>query len=98
MHAQHAELQQWSALQQVLAGPDCIMCNRKHAQGMCQASSVGPGYVACLTAGWINQSVKVFVVSTFGQEAWEKIVAIDPDTFGKQWVSSCPFPDSETYK
>lgn len=51
-----------------------------------------------MDAGWINQSVKLFIVTAFGEDAWNNIEKLDPGTFGKQWVSSCPFPDSETYR
>jgi guanylate cyclase soluble subunit beta len=44
--------------------------------------------------GWVNRSIKEFVVSTFGVEAWDAIVEKYPHD--SQWRSQCPYSDSLT--
>ncbi|GLI65462.1 hypothetical protein VaNZ11_008812 [Volvox africanus] len=47
--------------------------------------------------GWVNNSVECFVRDTFGDDVWASVV--DVAGVGKGgWVSSCPYPDSETYQ
>ena len=46
--------------------------------------------------GLINISIQAFVVDTFGDEAWRKVVEGSGVT-STTWISSCPYPDSTTY-
>ena len=45
--------------------------------------------------GWINLSVKAFIVDTFGPDAWHTILEESGEKEG--WVSSCPYSDNVTY-
>lgn len=44
--------------------------------------------------GWINRSVKEFILTSFGAEAWEAILAKYPHD--SKWRSQCPYSDSLT--
>ncbi|GLC33173.1 hypothetical protein PLESTB_000362800 [Pleodorina starrii] len=47
--------------------------------------------------GWVNNAVESFVRDTFGDDVWSSVLkAAGVGTGG--WVSSCPYPDVETYK
>lgn len=46
--------------------------------------------------GWINNLVKSFVIDTFGEEAWQAIVA--RTGIADAYVSTCPYSDSTTYR
>ena len=46
--------------------------------------------------GWINLSVQAFITSKFGEEAWLKV--IDESKVVPQWISTCPYPDKQTYE
>lgn len=45
--------------------------------------------------GWINLSVEAFIRESFGDEAWEAILA--RTKHDSKWVSSIPYPDKITY-
>jgi hypothetical protein len=45
--------------------------------------------------GWINLSVKAFIIDSFGPDAWAKILAESGEK--EEWISSCPYSDSVTY-
>ena len=46
--------------------------------------------------GWINSRLKAFVVEKFGEEAWRQVV--EKANVDDNWVSTCPYSDSYTYK
>jgi hypothetical protein len=45
--------------------------------------------------GWINLSVKAFIIDVFGADVWTKILAESGEE--ESWVSSCPYSDAVTY-
>ncbi|EFJ47487.1 guanylyl and adenylyl cyclase family member, partial [Volvox carteri f. nagariensis] len=47
---------------------------------------------------WINNSVESFVRDTFGDAVWTSVLTAAGVSDSGGWVSSCPYPDSETYK
>ena len=49
-----------------------------------------------VNAGIINEAAKLFVLDSYGQEVWDKIVettGVDP-----HFISGCPYADEQTYK
>jgi hypothetical protein len=46
--------------------------------------------------GWINNLVRAFVIETFGEDAWRKVVA-QAKVPQEHWVSTCPYSDTHTY-
>ncbi|GFR47155.1 hypothetical protein Agub_g8846, partial [Astrephomene gubernaculifera] len=47
--------------------------------------------------GWVNSSVESFIRDKFGDDVWNDVVKA-AGVGERGWVSSCPYPDSETYK
>lgn len=45
--------------------------------------------------GWINLSIEEFIRETFGEEKWQQVLKVSG--VHRNWVSSCPYPDKDTY-
>ncbi len=46
--------------------------------------------------GWINLSIKSFIIDSFGAQAWEDV--LQHSGVSADWVSSCPYSDKHTYE
>lgn len=47
--------------------------------------------------GWINSMLKAFVIDNYGEDTWRLVLA-KSGVADDNWVSTCPYADSATYK
>lgn len=48
--------------------------------------------------GLINNSIKDFIVDTYGTGVWERVLDADPATFGQPFITACPFSDEISFR